>query len=287
MMDIAIIADGGFIIQRTKAVKKRYMEPKVLADFLYQFLRKEIPAVLEAKIQAPVAIFRIMYHDCYPYEGEVINPFSGTKVPSRSSHPRKKLLEFLSMKENISVREGNLAVNGWKINNLQGLVSRFRRRGKSISTHSRFHPATDSAPADRSRVDCPLPEGRSYLKGMSGQAGRQAGISLRGEASDHKGSFGGNEILMNVEEDFVPNYVQKGVDTNIVIDIMKLSTLKAIQGLVLVSSDADFVPCIRFAKEQGLRVFLLPLGKMISRDLLNEVDATLESSLDSADYAVP
>jgi hypothetical protein len=44
-------------------------------------------------------------------------------------------------------------------------------------------------PADRSRVDCPLPEGRGYRKGMPALAGRQSAISLKGEASDHKGGF--------------------------------------------------------------------------------------------------
>ncbi|MDR0339134.1 MAG: hypothetical protein LBH65_02530, partial [Desulfovibrio sp.] len=37
--------------------------------------------------------------------------------------------------------------------------------------------------------DCPLPEGRGYLKGIPGVAGRQAGISLKGEVSNHKGNF--------------------------------------------------------------------------------------------------
>jgi hypothetical protein len=39
-------------------------------------------------------------------------------------------------------------------------------------------------------VDCPLPEGRGYWEGMPGFAGRQVGISLKGEASNHKGISG-------------------------------------------------------------------------------------------------
>jgi hypothetical protein len=62
-----------------------------------------------------------------------------------------------------------------------------------VSIHSRLHPPTDSVPADWNRVDCPLPEGRGYREGMSGYAGRQAGISLKGEVSDHKGIF--DEII--------------------------------------------------------------------------------------------
>jgi sirohydrochlorin cobaltochelatase len=59
-----------------------------------------------------------------------------------------------------------------------------------VSIHSRLHPPTDSVPADRSRVDYPLPEGRGCRESMPGFAGRQVGISLKGEASDHKGIFG-------------------------------------------------------------------------------------------------
>jgi hypothetical protein len=59
-----------------------------------------------------------------------------------------------------------------------------------VSTHSRLHPPTDSVPAGRNRTDCPLPEGIGYQEGIPGFAGRQAGISQKGEGSDHKGIFG-------------------------------------------------------------------------------------------------
>jgi hypothetical protein len=59
-----------------------------------------------------------------------------------------------------------------------------------VSIHSQNHPPTDSFPADRSRVDCPLPEGKSFREGMPGFVERQVKISLKGEASDHKGIFG-------------------------------------------------------------------------------------------------
>jgi hypothetical protein len=43
-------------------------------------------------------------------------------------------------------------------------------------------------------VDCPLPEGRGYRNGRTGEAGGQAGISLKGEVSDHKGNFDEKEF---------------------------------------------------------------------------------------------
>jgi hypothetical protein len=58
-----------------------------------------------------------------------------------------------------------------------------------VSIHNRLHPPIDSVPADRNRVDCPLPEGSGYRKCAPGLAGSQAGISLKGEVSDHKGNF--------------------------------------------------------------------------------------------------
>jgi oligopeptide/dipeptide ABC transporter ATP-binding protein len=58
-----------------------------------------------------------------------------------------------------------------------------------VSIHNRLHPPIDSVPADRNRVDCPLPEGRGYRKCAPDLAGSQANISLKGEVSDHKGNF--------------------------------------------------------------------------------------------------
>jgi hypothetical protein len=77
----------------------------------------------------------------------------------------------------------------------QAFVVSKRHFYASVSIHNRNHPPTDSALADRSRVDCPLLEGRDYREGRSGVAGRQAGISLKGEVSDHEGIFDKLQIL--------------------------------------------------------------------------------------------
>jgi uncharacterized protein (TIGR00288 family) len=216
-MDIAIIADGGFLIKQIKTYQKEYIDTKLLADYIYQFLRNEIIDTLKEKIQSPISLYRILYHDCFPFEGEIVNPFSGRRK-EESGHPRKKLLHTLGMMEHVNIREGRLAINGWKVQNLPALVSRYRKE---------------------------------------------------------------NVLKMSVDYDFQPNYVQKGVDTNIVLDMMRLSFQKTVQGIVLITSDSDFVPAIRYAKEAGLRLFLMPLGKMISRDLLSEVDALLKASFES------
>jgi hypothetical protein len=54
------------------------------------------------------------------------------------------------------------------------------------------HPAPSAGrlrPGCVRRVDCPLPEGRDYRNGMPSLVGRQTGISLKGELSNHKGNF--------------------------------------------------------------------------------------------------
>lgn len=51
-------------------------------------------------------------------------------------------------------------------------------------------------------------------------------------------------------------YRQKQVDVWIAVDIVRLSLKRIIDHLVLVTGDADFVPAIKVAKEEGIRVHL-------------------------------
>ena len=52
-------------------------------------------------------------------------------------------------------------------------------------------------------------------------------------------------------------YKQKGVDTLITMDLMKLPTEESkVKNIVLIASDSDFVPIINHLKKSGINVFL-------------------------------
>ena len=55
-------------------------------------------------------------------------------------------------------------------------------------------------------------------------------------------------------DDFVPALRQKGVDMRIGLDIAALALKRLVDTVVLVTGDADFIPAMRFARREGLRV---------------------------------
>ena len=48
--------------------------------------------------------------------------------------------------------------------------------------------------------------------------------------------------------------VEKGVDTAIVTDMIRLAWARAYDVAILVSSDADFIPAVQFLDSKGLRI---------------------------------
>lgn len=62
------------------------------------------------------------------------------------------------------------------------------------------------------------------------------------------------------DHDLVPNIQQKGVDMRIGLDISWIALNKIARNLVLVTGDSDFVPVMKFARREGLRVYLAHMG---------------------------
>lgn len=60
--------------------------------------------------------------------------------------------------------------------------------------------------------------------------------------------------------DVVPKIQQKGVDMRIGLDIASLALKQLVCTIVLVTGDSDLVPAMRFARREGLRVYLDTLG---------------------------
>ncbi|RWK79643.1 MAG: NYN domain-containing protein [Mesorhizobium sp.] len=75
--------------------------------------------------------------------------------------------------------------------------------------------------------------------------------------------------------DFVPNIEQKGVDLRIGLDIARLAIRQLVDIIVVVTGDSDMVPAFKFARREGLRVYLDHMAHGVKRDLKAHVDLVL------------
>jgi uncharacterized LabA/DUF88 family protein len=104
----------------------------------------------------------------------------------------------------------------------------------------------------------------------------------RGEVVAHGWKLG-NRAFKNMMKsprppaagDIVPDLEQKGVDLRIGLDIARLALCKMVDIIVVVSGDSDLVPAFRFARREGVRVFLDHLGHGVRRDLKAHADIVL------------
>jgi uncharacterized LabA/DUF88 family protein len=78
-----------------------------------------------------------------------------------------------------------------------------------------------------------------------------------------------------VASDLVPNMAQKGVDLRIGLDIAWISLKRLVEILVLVTGDSDFVPAMKFARREGLRVYLEVMEHPVRRELKAHADFVL------------
>jgi uncharacterized LabA/DUF88 family protein len=76
-------------------------------------------------------------------------------------------------------------------------------------------------------------------------------------------------------DDLRPNLRQKGVDMRIGLDIARLALKDTIRSLVLVTGDSDFVPALKFARREGIRVYLDTLGQPVRPELIEHSDLRL------------
>ena len=60
------------------------------------------------------------------------------------------------------------------------------------------------------------------------------------------------------------------------MDIAALTLKKQVQAIVLVSGDGDFVPAMKFARREGVNLFLAPLGQRVKPSMLEHSDLLLE-----------
>lgn len=99
------------------------------------------------------------------------------------------------------------------------------------------------------------------------------GWSAKWKALAKPGSYDADTQTVRVrKQDLVPILRQKGVDMRIGMDIAALTLKKQAQIIVLVTSDSDFVPAMKFARREGAQLFLFSLGHGIKEDVIANAD---------------
>ena len=77
-------------------------------------------------------------------------------------------------------------------------------------------------------------------------------------------------------EDLEPDIEQKGVDLRIGLDIARLSLRQLVDAIVVVTGDSDLIPAFKFARREGIRVYLDPMrSEGVKRELKVHADLVL------------
>ena len=63
------------------------------------------------------------------------------------------------------------------------------------------------------------------------------------------------------DDDFSPDFEQKGVDMRIGLDIATFSTTNAVDRVVLITGDTDCIPAMKYGRISGLQIALAALPK--------------------------
>ncbi|MDH5637924.1 MAG: NYN domain-containing protein [Nitrospinota bacterium] len=76
--------------------------------------------------------------------------------------------------------------------------------------------------------------------------------------------------------DLKPHITQKGVDLRIGLDIARLSLLHLVEIIVVVTGDSDMVPALKFARREGIRVYLDYMDGAVKNELKVHADVVLD-----------
>lgn len=70
------------------------------------------------------------------------------------------------------------------------------------------------------------------------------------------------------DDDFTPDFEQKGVDMRIGLDIATYSETKAVNRLILVTNDTDCIPAMKHGRKAGLQIILATMvGAKVAEEL--------------------
>ena len=75
------------------------------------------------------------------------------------------------------------------------------------------------------------------------------------------------------DEDFKPQFEQKGVDMRIGLDMAIISATRSVERIVLATNDTDCIPAMKHARRSGMQVVLIELpGCRPAPELLSHCD---------------
>jgi uncharacterized LabA/DUF88 family protein len=135
-------------------------------------------------------------------------------------------------------------------------------------------------PLDRKQIDLSSTPNHASNTSLQQTLEMQPDFALRmGETAVHGWSVGSKALKSLTKKpraleakDLVPDIEQKGVDLRIGLDIARLSLRQLVDVIVVVTGDSDMVPAFKFARREGVRVYLDP-GHGVKRDLKAHTDA--------------
>jgi uncharacterized LabA/DUF88 family protein len=138
-------------------------------------------------------------------------------------------------------------------------------------------------PIDGSAVDLSARQDYSKNVSLHQLLEVEPDVALRmGDAAVHGWTFGQaalKSLSQNprtpVAKDLVPNIEQKGVDLRIGLDIARLSLRALVSAVVVVTGDSDLIPAFKFARREGIRVYLDHMGHGVRRGLKVHADLVL------------
>ncbi len=120
-------------------------------------------------------------------------------------------------------------------------------------------------PIDGTRINLATEEHSSQNLGLQQSLEMRPDIALRQGETAVRGWSLGRAALRSITDqcprvltarDLVPKIEQKGVDLRIGLDIARLSLCKLVDIIVVVTGDSDMVPAFKFARREGIRVYL-------------------------------
>jgi uncharacterized LabA/DUF88 family protein len=142
---------------------------------------------------------------------------------------------------------------------------------------------TATNPIDKSEINFSQSKTARANQALLDKLELQPDLAVRRGTLVQKGWKLGSAALKDFESgprilqatDLVPDISQKGVDIKIGLDIAWISLKRVADILVLVTGDSDFVPPMKFARKEGLKVYLECLGHGVRRELKAHADFVL------------
>ena len=75
------------------------------------------------------------------------------------------------------------------------------------------------------------------------------------------------------DNDFVPDFEQKGVDMRIGLDIASMSECQSVDRVILITGDTDCIPAMKHARKAGVQVVLIEVpGNQLTKELFAHTD---------------